>query len=69
MSKLSPTPHRARKYVRLPLPVLKFLLGVAPLEGVWFGQDHPKKKGRFWWRSAYLGKFYPRIDAVKSEAP
>ena len=53
-----------RKYVRLPLRVLKFLLGVAPLEGVWFGQDHPKRKGRFWWRSAYLGKHYPRINAV-----
>lgn len=66
MSKQPSTPRGGKKYVRLPLPVLKFLLGVAPLEGVWFGQDHPKKKGRFWWRSAYLGKFYQRIDAVKA---
>ena len=63
----APNSHtRHKKYVRLPLPVLKFLLGIRPLEGVWFGDDHPTKKGRFWWRSAYLGKFYRRINARKS---
>lgn len=56
-----------RRYVRLPLPVLKFLLGMAPLEGVWFGEKHPTKKGLYWWRSAYLRKFYPRVDAVKGD--
>jgi len=59
--------RKRKKYVRLPLPVLKFLLGIAPLEGVWFGEKHPKRKGNFWWRSAYLGKHYRRVNAVKAE--
>ncbi len=66
--KPSSTPsRRSKRYVRLPLPVLKFLLGIAPLEGVWFGEEHPKRRGKFWWRSAYFLKYYERIDAVKSE--
>ena len=64
---LTASHRRAQKYVRLPLPVLKFLLGMAPLGGVWFGEDHPKHKGRFWWRSTHLGKHYPRVNAVKEE--
>lgn len=60
--------QRETRYVRLPLKVLKFLLGVAPLEGVWFGEMHPKKPGRFWWRSAYLKKHYGRINAVQDDA-
>lgn len=51
-----------QQYVRLPLRVLKFLLGSAPLEGVWFMDPHPKKKGLYWWRSSYFGKHYHRID-------
>lgn len=63
------TPRRSgRKYVRLPLPVLKFLLGISPLEGVWIGEEHPKRKGLFWWRSPYLIKHYPRVKAVKGES-
>jgi hypothetical protein len=31
-------------------PVLQFLRGAAPLEGVWFGEDHPTERGHFWWR-------------------
>lgn len=31
-------------------PVLAFLSGEAPLEGVWFGDPHPTEKGAFWWR-------------------
>lgn len=59
------TKRGAKKYVRLPLQVLKFLLGAGPLEGVWFGENHPTKLGRFWWRNAYLGKHYKRVNAVK----
>lgn len=57
--------YPSRRYVRLPLKVLRFLLGIAPLEGVWFGEDHPKRPGRFWWRSAYLWKHYKKINAKK----
>lgn len=30
--------------------MLKFLLGEGPLEGIWFGDTHPTRKGMFWWR-------------------
>jgi hypothetical protein len=31
-------------------PVLAFLAGEAPLDGVWFGDPHPTERGAFWWR-------------------
>lgn len=31
--------------------VLAFLHGEAPLDGVWFGEPHPTRKGAYWWRS------------------
>jgi len=31
-------------------PLLAFLIGAAPLDGVWFGERHPTEKGLFWWR-------------------
>ena len=30
--------------------MLDFLHGLCALDGVWFGDDHPKYRGRFWWR-------------------
>jgi hypothetical protein len=30
--------------------VIAFLMGEAPLDGVWFGDKHPTEKGAFWWR-------------------
>lgn len=30
--------------------VVAFLCGVAPLDGVWFGEEHPAERGAFWWR-------------------
>jgi hypothetical protein len=30
--------------------VVQFLLGSAPLDGVWFGERHPTERGAFWWR-------------------
>lgn len=30
--------------------MVAFLLGEAPLDGVWFGERHPGQKGAFWWR-------------------
>ena len=59
--------RRAARYVRLPLPVLKFLLGIAPLNGVWFGQQHPTKYGKFWWRSEYFRKHYSRVNATRGD--
>lgn len=30
--------------------IIAFLKGSAPLEGVYFGENHPTKKGLYWWR-------------------
>lgn len=30
---------------------VQFLNGAGPLDGVWFGDEHPKYKGKFWWRA------------------
>lgn len=30
--------------------VVAFLNGEAPLDGVWFDEGHPTKKGAYWWR-------------------
>lgn len=30
--------------------VIDFLMGAAPLEGVWFGGKHPTERGDLWWR-------------------
>ncbi|MCM5682939.1 hypothetical protein M8A51_25735 [Schlegelella sp. S2-27] len=35
----------------VPADLLAFLRGAAPLEGVWFGERHPTRKGAFWWRA------------------
>lgn len=43
----------------------KFLLGEAPLEGVWFGDRHPEKQDAFWWR-AYVNK-EPDTSALKRD--
>jgi hypothetical protein len=30
--------------------VLQFLHGAGPLEGIWYGEAHPERKGMYWWR-------------------
>jgi hypothetical protein len=35
---------------KVPQEVIDFLCGAAPLDGVWFGDRHPKEKGAYWWR-------------------
>lgn len=39
----------------LPAPTLAevaaFLLGEAPLDGLWYGEPDPKRRGEFWWRT------------------
>jgi dihydrofolate reductase (trimethoprim resistance protein) len=30
--------------------VIGFLSGTEPLDGVWFGEDHPSERGKYWWR-------------------
>jgi len=37
--------------VAVPIALVKFLLGEAPLENVWFGDPHVKRNALFWWRT------------------
>jgi hypothetical protein len=30
--------------------IIQFLQGSHAYEGVWFGENHPIRKGKFWWR-------------------
>ena len=49
-------PLYTRPQAREPLTdeqitVLNFMLGADDMDGVWFGEQHPKEKGAFWWRN------------------
>ena len=44
--------------------VISFLLGEAPLDGVWFDEPHPTYKGRFWWREYLLKATEPSAEPV-----
>lgn len=45
--------------------VVEFLLGNEPLDGVWYGERHPKEPGAYWWRK-YLREVIPaRITPPK----
>lgn len=43
--------HPHDEMVLLPGAVFGFLVGETPLEGCWFGEENPTRKGAFWWRS------------------
>ena len=40
----------------------RFLDGSAPLDGVWYGENHPDKRGMYWWR-----KRLPAIDRAAAD--
>ena len=44
--------------------IVEFLLGSRSYEGVWFGEEHPRLDGRFWWRP--ILKSY--IESIKTKA-
>lgn len=48
--------------VTIKLELLDFLSGIAALDGVWFGDEHPKYMGKYWWR-----RYLP--DAPHDESP
>jgi hypothetical protein len=48
--------------VTIKLELLDFLSGIAALDGVWFGDEHPKYMGKYWWR-----RYLP--DAPQDESP
>jgi hypothetical protein len=43
--------------------LIAFLDGSGPLDGVWFGEEHPTEPGRFWWR-----KYLPALSQVRKKA-
>jgi len=36
--------------ITLPRAVVEFLLGEGPLDGVWYGDEHPTNPRPYWWR-------------------
>lgn len=53
--------------------VAAFLDGSGALEGVWFGEPHPTKKGAFWWRTnlraALASQVQPKGTAPEAPKP
>lgn len=51
----------------VPVKVVLFLRGESPLEGIWFGEKHPKHRGAFWWRR-YLKppELSPRVQTSRA---
>ena len=44
------------KRVLVPVALVEFLNGEAPLGGVWYGEDAPKGKPKFWWRGYFAAR-------------
>jgi hypothetical protein len=57
MGRKPPAPQGCREVGGSVVPeeILAFLRGAAPLEGVWFGEKHPTRRGMFWWRKLLPG--------------
>jgi len=45
--------------------LIKFLQGEHPINGYWFGDEHPD--GYFWWRKFLSESLQPDIDQLKEE--
>lgn len=48
--------------------IIGFLLGENDIDGYWFGEEYPDKKGMFWWRSLIREALSasPQQDPLKS---
>lgn len=61
-----------RKDVTISRELYEFLIGVGPMEGVWFGDLNDGLPGRFWWRALLrcaageLGKKMPNAIAMET---
>lgn len=62
MVEVDPT-HRSIHPLHPPQPdsaqedleeIVNFLIGAKPFEDVWFGDEHPKRMGKWWWRSILM---------------
>jgi len=40
----------------VPVRLINFLDGSAQLDGVWYGEEPPRGKPRFWWRKYFDGR-------------
>ena len=63
-SKTEVTPSKSDG-VLLP-DIIRFLLGEAPYEGVWYGDKHPTRRGSFWWRTP-LRELHTRAPLPQGE--
>jgi hypothetical protein len=61
---------RVSQAAREAKEALAFLFGQGPLEGVWFHEQHPRRKGAFWWRTVMRERgIAPDVDlAARFEA-
>jgi hypothetical protein len=52
--------------------VVRFLCGEGPMDGVWFGEPHPRERGKYWWRKylrAATSPATPAATASQESAP
>jgi hypothetical protein len=50
------------------LQMLNFLYGSGELDGVWFGEPNPKRKGSLWWRTELRKVFAAPVQPKECEA-
>ena len=50
------TAKRREKRVLVSVALVEFLNGSAPLDGVWYGEEAPSGKPRFWWRRYFAAR-------------
>jgi len=48
--------------------MLQFLYGSGDLEGVWFGEVHPKKRRGYWWRENLRKAFSLKAIRARGES-
>lgn len=54
--------------LREQMEVLQFLDGSSSLDGVWFGEEHPKAlQGKYWWRKRLHRAFDIAFHGIKEK--
>jgi len=61
----TPPPQQRKPLTDEQKNVLDFLLGANDLDGVWYGDRHPKEKGAFWWRDRLRKAFQEAAHGIK----
>lgn len=59
------TPPQRKPLTDEQIEMLQFLDGSRPLDGVWFGEEHPKQRGEYWWRKHLHRAFDEAAHGIK----